>query len=181
MDHDPERSDTVPVSPILDRAMDHAFQDHRQSANPGESAGSHSISLLEETAVFSKRRIVTGSVKIETRTELRRESADLVLDRQVVDVTRVAVNRLIEKAPEVRTEGDTTIVPVVEERSVVVKQLFLTEELHIRHRTQRETLQHCVELRRQSAVIQRLDVSGRIIAQGDEPAPRSAAPATNGP
>ena len=83
------------------------------------------------------------------------------------------MNRLVEDAPPVRMEGDTTIVPVVEERFVVVKQLFLIEELHIRRRGERETVQQAVALRRQSAVVERFDSEGRIIGPG---APRAARP-----
>ena len=143
------------------------------------SDGDQTLSLLEETAVLSKRRVVTGSLKIETRTEFRHENAELFLDRRVVDITRVPMNRLIEDAPEVRTEGDTTIVPVVEECFVVVKQFFLKEELHIRHRTERETFEHSVALRRQSAVVERFDSEGRIIDPANEPESRQATPATN--
>ncbi len=43
------------------------------------------------------------------------------------------VGRVVDEAPAARAEGDTTIIPVVEERLVVVKQLFLVEEIHVRH------------------------------------------------
>ena len=175
----PERLDTVAASPIIDGPVGDVSRDSGHPSSPGPSDGDQTISLLEETAVLSKRRVVTGSLKIETRTEFRHENAELFLDRRVVDITRVPMNRLIEDAPEVRTEGDTTIVPVVEERFVVVKQIFLKEELHIRHRMERETFEHSVALRRQSAVVERFDSEGRIIDPGNEPESRQATPATN--
>lgn len=44
-------------------------------------------------------------------------------------------------APEIRTEGDVTIVPVLEEVLVVEKRLVLKEELHIRRRVAAETVE----------------------------------------
>ena len=178
MDDDPQRPDDRAL-PIIGRVGDDASRTEGPSV-PGASDRSQTIALIEETAVVSKRRVVTGSIRIETRTELRQESTDVELDRQVVDITRVPVNRLVERAPEMRTEGDTTIVPVVEERCVVVKQFFLKEELHIRHRTERETFRHPVALRRQYAVVERFDSEGRIIGPGDEPEPHLTASSTDG-
>ena len=173
MADDPERADTFADSQVTDRAFRDAAEELLRQSRSSASQESQTIALLEETALVSKRRVVTGSLKVETRTEVRQESAVIELDRRVVDVTRVPIDRLIENAPEVRTEGDTTIVSVVEERFVIVKQLFLKEELHIRHRTERETLQHSVALRRQVAVVERFDAEGRIIAGGDDMSPRA--------
>jgi hypothetical protein len=54
-----------------------------------------------------------------------------------ISVERVPVNRLIDSPPRVREEGDTTIVPVVEEVITVQKRLMLKEEVRItRKRTQ---------------------------------------------
>ena len=118
------------------------------------------------------QRVALGS---RSGTELRNESAEVDLKRDVVDITRVPVERLVEEAPTVRTEGDLTIVPVVEERFVIVKQFFIKEELHIRHRTERETVKETVELRRQHAVVVRLDSDGRIIEPDEEPSSRPVA------
>ena len=80
----------------------------------------------------------------------------------MVDVTRVPIDRIVETAPDVRTEGDVTIVSVVEEVLVVEKRLVVKEELHIRRRTVSETVEMPVTLRRQRAVIERTDEEGRV-------------------
>ena len=179
MDDDPARPDPLAASPSSDQAVGEACREPGSLLRPGEDRWPQTIPLLEETAVVSKRRVVTGSLKIETRTELRQESADVELERQVVDITRIPIDRLIDAAPEVRTEGDTTIIPVVEERFVIVKQLFLKEELHIRHRTEPEIFQQPVALRRQVAVVERFDPEGRIIGCSEEPVSRSAVLSTS--
>lgn len=42
---------------------------------------------------------------------------------------RVPVDRMVETAAEIRTEGNATIVPVLEEDLVVEKRLMLKEKL----------------------------------------------------
>ena len=87
------------------------------------------------------------------------------------------VGLIVDEAPLARAEGDTTIVPVIEERFVVVKQLFLKEELHIRHVVEREVKREAVTLRRQRATVDRRGASesGPIDVAGPdgraEPAP----------
>jgi stress response protein YsnF len=74
-----------------------------------------------------------------------------------VEVTRVPIARIVETAPEIRTEGDLTIVPVLEEVLVVEKRLMLKEELHIRRRAATETVEVPVTLRKQRAIVERID------------------------
>ena len=121
------------------------------------------LEILDETMSVSKREVVTGQVTVTTRTEVRDEVAEIALNRHRVDVTRVPVGRIVEGHPMVRTEGDTTIVPVVEERYVVVKQIYLKEELHLRHIVERDVVTAPVQLRRQHAVVERRDANGSIV------------------
>lgn len=133
--------------------------------------GSETLQRLEEALEVTKRRVTTGTVRVSTRTETVREIAEVSLDRTVVEVTRVPVGKLVEVAPGLRTDGQTTIVPVLEERFVVVKQLFLVEELHIRPRTQSELSRTPVELKRQVAVVERIGAEKHLdtaVALGDE-------------
>ncbi|WP_262032159.1 YsnF/AvaK domain-containing protein [Microvirga sp. Mcv34] len=114
------------------------------------------IPLVEETATISKRQVVSGRVRVRTITDIVEELASADVQREDVEVTRVPVGRMVEMAPEVRTEGDVTIVPVLEEVLVVEKRLVLKEELHIRRRVAAETVEVPVTLRKQRAVVERL-------------------------
>ncbi len=130
-------------------------------------AATGNIQLLEEELSVTKRQVVAGKLRVSTRTLTHDEVAETTLERDVLEVTRVPVGQFVDVAPKVRTEGDTTIVPVVEERLVMVKQLYLKEELHIRHSVERETVQETIPLRSQYAVVERVDADGRIIDQPD--------------
>lgn len=56
------------------------------------------------------------------------------LFREDCDVERVSIKRIIDRPAEIRHEGDTLIVPLMEEVLVVEKRLMLREELHIKRR-----------------------------------------------
>lgn len=124
-----------------------------------EHERSETLKLLEETLTGSKRRRSTGRVRVDIRTETVAELAEVALDRRSVEVTRVPVGSVVTKAPGERTEGDTTVISVVEERMVVMKQIFLVEEVHIRHVLDREIVREPVTLRHQHAIVERLDPS----------------------
>ena len=117
------------------------------------------LPILEETLHVSKRDVVTGRVRVRTVTDLSEERVRQELSGQHVEVERVPVDVLIERdaaPPEPRTEGDVTIVPILEEVLVVEKRLLLKEELRItRHRTTNVT-DVAVPLRKQRAEIERL-------------------------
>jgi uncharacterized protein (TIGR02271 family) len=133
--------------PVLDEAS-------RSSAH---TASEEVIPLVEETATVGKRQVVTGRVRVRTITDTIEEIAQANVRQESVEVTRVPVDRVVETAPEIRTEGDVTILPVVEEVLVVEKRLVLKEELHIRRHIATETVEVPVTLRKQRAVVERTD------------------------
>jgi stress response protein YsnF len=106
-----------------------------------------------------------GVVRVRTVADTVEELARAELQGETIDVTRVPVDREIDKAPEIRTEGDVTIVPVVEEVLVVEKRLVLKEELHIRRQQTTETVEVPVTLRKQRAVVERVTPDGDTRAE----------------
>jgi len=113
------------------------------------------IPLTEETVRIDKRETVTGHVRIRTVTDTVEEFAEAQLQSTSVEVERVPVNRMVDRAPDIRTEGDVTIIPVVEEVLVVEKRLVVTEELHVRRRQSEESVEVPVSRRKQRAVVER--------------------------
>jgi uncharacterized protein (TIGR02271 family) len=146
----PPDSDTVPV---LEEAYRGDIQTEAEEILP----------LVEETATVHKREVVTGKVRVRTVTATAEELAKATLQSDSVEVTRVPVDKMVETAPEIRTEGDVTIVPVLEEVLVVTKQLVLKEELHIRRRVETETVEVPITLRKQRAIVEREAPDGSII------------------
>lgn len=125
------------------------------------------LTVAEEQLEVSKRKISEGSVRVRLETETFEELARADLERGIVDVKRVKIDKLVDRAPATRTEGDVTIVPVVEEVLVVEKRLMLKEELHIRTHTETTTIEQPVTLRRQRATVDRLDAAGKLINEAE--------------
>lgn len=67
----------------------------------------------------------------EAAVRTKMDEADEPLYYEDVTVERVAVNRLITGPIETRREGDTTIIPVIEEVFTVQKRLMLREEVRV--------------------------------------------------
>ena len=85
-----------------------------------------------------------GRYRIDVRVVERDQSVEQTLERQDVEVERIAVGRVVETAPEIRQEGDVMIIPIVEEEVVLVTRLVLREEIHIRKKTTQRTEQFTV-------------------------------------
>jgi uncharacterized protein (TIGR02271 family) len=119
------------------------------------AAGEVVIPLTEETAEVSTRRVETGRVKVSKTVTERSEVIDLPLNRETVDVERVAVNRVVDGPVETRREGDTLIVPILEEVLHVEKRLLLREEVRITTRRTEAREPQTVTLRREDALVER--------------------------
>ena len=118
------------------------------------------IPLVEERLATSKREVETGRVRVSTIVE---EIPTLVREQLAetnVEVERVPINIEVDRIPPVRQEGDTIIVPVVQEVLVVEKRLIVTEEIRL-HRSQvtKEYTQPVI-LRSQRASVEREATSG---------------------
>jgi uncharacterized protein (TIGR02271 family) len=118
------------------------------------------IPLVEERAVILKRKKLTGGLRVRTVVRENEEVIDQPLTTDKIEVERVPVNRWVEAPVPIRQEGETTIITLLEEVVVVEKRLRATEEVRItRRRTTRQAAQH-VTLRREEAVVERLDAAG---------------------
>ena len=115
---------------------------------------------MRRSLSVEKRYVVTGRVRVATHTETVDQAVRETLEGQTVEVSRITLDRMLlpgEAVPQVRTEGDVTIIPVLEEVLVVEKRLVLKEELHVLRRGETGVFEKTVPLRRQSAVVEHLD------------------------
>jgi len=114
------------------------------------------LPVIEETLDVHTRRVVTGTVRITKTVQEHDVLVDEPLWREDVEITRVPVQRVVDGPIPVRTEGETTIISLVEEVLVIEKRLMLVEELHL-HTHRRETRQpQQVTLRRDEVHVERL-------------------------
>lgn len=129
----------------------------------------HTLRLLAEELSVEPREIETGRVRVTTVTREREELVDVPLAREHVEVTHVPIGRTIETMPATRQDGETTIIPVVEEVLVIERRLMLKEELHIKRVRVTEQHQERVKLRRQEVVITRIPVGTPDVQAGSAP------------
>lgn len=125
------------------------------SARGAGTTSKETIPIVEESLRVRKEVRETGRVRISKRTETQTETIDEPLLREDVEVRRVPVDRVVDGPVEIRREGDVTIIPVLEERLVVQKQLVLKEELHVERRASTYHDPHHVDVRRESVDVQR--------------------------
>src|SRR5215472_12553812 len=74
--------------------------------------------FAEELAVI-RETAETGRVRITRVTRTREQPIDELLMRESIEVERVPVDRNVDAMPKVRDDGETMVIPVVEERFVV--------------------------------------------------------------
>ncbi|HET6466976.1 MAG TPA: DUF2382 domain-containing protein [Geminicoccaceae bacterium] len=122
------------------------------SAVPPE--GEEVVPLLEEQIEVGKRQ-TTGRVRIATRTDERQELVRAALERDEVEIERVPVGREVDEVPAVREDGDTLVVPVVEEVLHVETRLVLREEIRLTRRRSVETVEQPVTVRSQTVTVDR--------------------------
>ncbi|KYF75130.1 hypothetical protein BE11_39660 [Sorangium cellulosum] len=89
------------------------------------------VPVVAQELEVKKRTVESGRVRVTKEVRERVEEVEEPLARERVFVERVAIDRVVTEPPATRQEGDTLIVPVVEEVLVVEKRLVLKEELRI--------------------------------------------------
>jgi uncharacterized protein (TIGR02271 family) len=95
---------------------------------PGESVV---IPEVREEARVVSHEVEAGRVRVTKHVSEREELVSAPVVNERVRVERVPVGRTVDRMPEVRQEGDTTVVPVVEEVVVVERKILLKEEIRI--------------------------------------------------
>lgn len=111
------------------------------------------IPLFCEHVAIEKRRRVTRRVQVSTITRRFEEQVECDLAHQEVQVERVPIGQFVAEAPAVREEGDSVIIPVVEEVLVVERRLLLKEEIRVHRIKTVERHHENVSVRRQEGVV----------------------------
>ena len=114
------------------------------------------IPVIAEEARIRKERRVTGKVRLRKIVHHEEQTVDEPLLKERVSVERVAIDRWVDEAPPIRNEGETLIVPVVEEVLVVEKRLRLREEVRLTWRHEEEHESRHLVVRREEVRVERV-------------------------
>jgi uncharacterized protein (TIGR02271 family) len=135
-------------------------EDLRIEAEPAPEQ-SRVIPVLAEELQVGRQAVPVGGVRVHRLTHEHEEVVDMPLTREHVDVRRVLINREVDGPLPVRREGETTVIPIVEEVLMIGKKFVLKEEVHVTRTVRKERHQERVTVRRQESAIERFDEEGR--------------------
>ena len=120
-----------------------------------ESDREYKLPIHAETVDVSRRKIEHAVVRAALTTHSRDVAVDEKLNSERVEIERVPIGRIVDAMPPIREEGDTTIIPVVEEMVVVERRLVLKEEVRLRRVKSMERHVETVVVREQKVTVTR--------------------------
>jgi uncharacterized protein (TIGR02271 family) len=118
------------------------------------------IPVIEEQLDIQKRIVDTGKgVRLHKAISEREETIDVPVRRETCDIQTIPINQILDEGvtPAPRVEGNTTVIPVVEEVIVLQKRLRLKEEIRITRRVEEESETHTVTLKSERVTVEHFD------------------------
>jgi uncharacterized protein (TIGR02271 family) len=140
---------------MQENRFDETQNNTNRSVANSESAATI-IPVIQEEIVVDKYVVERGKVRVSKRVSEHEEIVDEPLFHEEVSVERVPINQIIENAPGVRNEGDTLVIPIVEERVFVEKRLVLVEELRVKKQLVETHQPQTITLRKEQVEINRV-------------------------
>lgn len=115
------------------------------------SSPKNTVSLAEERVELGTKKVVDRRVRITRSTRADEKLIEAELTHEDALIKRISINEAVSPGniPQVRQEGEVTIIPVIEERVEIVKYYVLTEEIHVIKKIRKETHQENIILRSQ--------------------------------
>ncbi|HEU4471916.1 MAG TPA: DUF2382 domain-containing protein [Flavisolibacter sp.] len=118
------------------------------------------IPVVEEGMEIGKEVVETARIVVQTRIREEQATVNIPVISEKYEVRHIPVNQVFPEPPGVRHEGDTLIVPVIEEIVVVEKRYRVIEEVHlIKHKTETPFMQE-LTLRKGEVRVERTDQDG---------------------
>lgn len=155
----------VPVSLLARQSDDKLELPFAFGAVPANADGRQEIGIpvLQETVNIDKHAVDTGKgIRVSKTVSERMQLVDppLLQDELVIEHVPVGQPVAAGRLPATRYEGDTLIVPILEEVLVVEKQVRLKEELRITRQRREVHAPQTVTLKSEQVTVERFDESG---------------------
>lgn len=125
------------------------------------------IPVIEESLDVSKGIVETGVVRVHKSVREHEVVISEPLTSETVHVERVPMDLIVDGPLPVRTEGDVTVIPVVEEVLVTTKQLRLVEEVRITRVRSTNVHHQNVTLRAEDIDVERYTPVSSMKADGE--------------
>jgi uncharacterized protein (TIGR02271 family) len=107
-----------------DGGRERSFSEHT-STNSTENP---KLTLLAEELAVGKEAVETGRVRVSKQTHTREVAVNEILLRESAEIETIPIGRQIFEMPAVRHEGETIIVPIVEEVIHTERRLMLKKK-----------------------------------------------------
>ena len=153
--------------------MEATVQSRTEDDRAPDKTGETVIPLLAEEVAIAKQVVETGRVQVSRVTHEQEQLIDELLAHETVEIDRTPIGRQIDAMPAVRDEGDTIVIPIVEEVLVIERRLLLKEEVRVRRVRSTERHQESVTLRHHEAVVTHLPVEPPAAGAGPDASTKS--------
>jgi uncharacterized protein (TIGR02271 family) len=160
--------------------MEASVQSRTDDDRAPDKTGETVLPLLAEEVSVSKQVVETGRVQVARVTHEREQLIDELLAHETVEIDRTPIGRHVDTMPAVRNEGDTVVIPIVEEVLVIERRLLLKEEVRVRRVHSTERHQERVTLRHHEAVVTRLPVEPPAAGEGPDASAKPQQPKQEG-
>jgi uncharacterized protein (TIGR02271 family) len=128
-----------------------------------DSRDNFKLTLLAEELNVDKHAVETGRVRVTKQTHTREVAIDEDLLKESAEIETILIGRQIFEMPAIRHEGETTIIPIVEEVLHTERRLFLKEEVRITRKQTTDQFHDRVTLRYQEAVVTRVQSTSEAV------------------
>lgn len=114
------------------------------------------IPVVEEFATVHQEMVDTGKVSIRKTVTEEQALVNLPITNEFYDIERVAVHEVRDSPPpSMRYEGDTMIIPVTKEITVIQKRYEVVEELRITRKLTETPVMQEITLRKEQVHVER--------------------------
>lgn len=159
--YDGDRHVQVPVA-MLQRQSENTYhlplrlstlESNAQRLKEGETTV---IPVIQEEAQVNKHPIERNRLRVTKQVHTQDETIDVPLKQERVQVERIPVEQFVDAAAQPHYEGETLVIPVMEEVLVIEKKLRLKEEIRISKYAEEVPHQETVTLRREEVSVERV-------------------------
>jgi stress response protein YsnF len=128
---------------------------HEKTGPRRDQRGDVVVPIVEEEAKVRTREREGDTVRISRKDASHEETLRIPITHEEVDVQRVKVGARVDGPIEPWRDGETLVIPVMEQVPVVTMQWVVREEIRVTRHARREEREQTVRLRRQEAVVER--------------------------
>ncbi|WP_407569773.1 YsnF/AvaK domain-containing protein [Deinococcus altitudinis] len=137
------------------------------------------LELREELPLVVRESVLAGQVTVHREVLTRTETVVMELTRETLRIEVGAGQAAVYLGDELLLPGESREVLLYDEKVVVGKQAYVTQEVRVGKRTVTERAEYPLELQYEELVVNRIDAAGTLVTDAPSiDAHSTAAPST---